>query len=307
MRILNPQILASVASIALGSLAVPGLAVADQLYGSGGILTNRVCPPEATNCTGTKNFNQYAGGMGVGFSTSADIPGGASAAAAVSFGEGYLPTVKVASASGAQTRTGGSAVAFRTFTYEGDASIDLALNGQIHYVTSGDPLEGENAGDGLFYASLSLLPLSALSGFNAATNAATIVGAQFGQCGSGAIAFGEVFSAGTSGDTTTILGLSQKCGGGAITLTEGDRFLLVATLQAISNRGGWVDAMNTFRVEYDVEKTVYTGTSELVGLAALQSNVNGAVPEPGTWALMIMGFCGAGAMLRRQRRATAVA
>jgi hypothetical protein len=29
------------------------------------------------------------------------------------------------------------------------------------------------------------------------------------------------------------------------------------------------------------------------------------VPEPGTWALMILGFGGAGAMLRRQRRLAA--
>jgi hypothetical protein len=34
---------------------------------------------------------------------------------------------------------------------------------------------------------------------------------------------------------------------------------------------------------------------------------NGAVPEPGTWALMIMGFGGAGAMLRSRRRSVAAA
>ena len=31
--------------------------------------------------------------------------------------------------------------------------------------------------------------------------------------------------------------------------------------------------------------------------------LSGAVPEPGTWALMIMGFGGAGAMLRSRRKA----
>jgi hypothetical protein len=34
---------------------------------------------------------------------------------------------------------------------------------------------------------------------------------------------------------------------------------------------------------------------------------SGAVPEPGTWALMIMGFGGAGAMLRSRRRALSLA
>jgi hypothetical protein len=34
---------------------------------------------------------------------------------------------------------------------------------------------------------------------------------------------------------------------------------------------------------------------------------SGAIPEPGTWALMILGFGGAGAMLRRRRAALALA
>lgn len=45
--------------------------------------------------------------------------------------------------------------------------------------------------------------------------------------------------------------------------------------------------------------------------AVLNVDVKGvtltAVPEPGTWALMIIGFGGAGAMIRRQRRVTAAA
>ena len=35
--------------------------------------------------------------------------------------------------------------------------------------------------------------------------------------------------------------------------------------------------------------------------------ITGVVPEPGTWALMILGFGGAGAMLRRRRTTAATA
>jgi hypothetical protein len=49
---------------------------------------------------------------------------------------------------------------------------------------------------------------------------------------------------------------------------------------------------------------LYGGKYGKTPLALTQSFVfaTGAVPEPGTWALLILGFGGAGAMLRRQRR-----
>ncbi|MDZ4375403.1 MAG: PEPxxWA-CTERM sorting domain-containing protein [Phenylobacterium sp.] len=41
--------------------------------------------------------------------------------------------------------------------------------------------------------------------------------------------------------------------------------------------------------------------------ANLTGSFAGAIPEPGTWALMIMGFGGAGAMLRRRRQSLVTA
>ena len=51
----------------------------------------------------------------------------------------------------------------------------------------------------------------------------------------------------------------------------------------------------------NLETLRFVSTSPGSGGLFLDS-VSVAVPEPGTWALMILGFGGAGAMLRRQRR-----
>lgn len=51
--------------------------------------------------------------------------------------------------------------------------------------------------------------------------------------------------------------------------------------------------------------TFASGTDENCCYGAAIDNVAIMVPEPGTWALMIMGFGGAGAVLRRRREALA--
>jgi hypothetical protein len=49
----------------------------------------------------------------------------------------------------------------------------------------------------------------------------------------------------------------------------------------------------------------FTSASDLIGVGHIRIDGAGAVPEPATWALMILGFGGAGAMLRRRRAALA--
>jgi hypothetical protein len=68
----------------------------------------------------------------------------------------------------------------------------------------------------------------------------------------------------------------------------------------VSNAGGWwfsADVVN------GAGKTFLIGGRDAVCEAGC--NVTTGVPEPGTWALMIVGFMGAGAMLRRRRVLTA--
>ncbi|WP_293354405.1 PEPxxWA-CTERM sorting domain-containing protein [Phenylobacterium sp.] len=71
--------------------------------------------------------------------------------------------------------------------------------------------------------------------------------------------------------------------------------------------GGYGDGDYGFTLITPVQQ--YGGWNGKTPLALTQSFVfaTGAVPEPTTWALLIAGFGGAGAMLRRQRRLASVA
>ena len=295
----------------LGTVSISGSAnAADPNFGSAAILTNRACSEAVgTDCAFTtpRTFTQYAGGLGTSFSTNAvnENGSGASGLASVSFDEGYLPTVKVASFSAQQTRTGASATAFRAYSYNGAAAINLVLTGSIHYITSGDTgVAGESAGEGIFNVNLAVLPISALSSFG--TTAVDIINSSsigYASCGAGEIAGIYTGSSGTTGDQRRTVSLAQSCSGGAITLRTGDTFIIYAGLQAISNRGGSLDASNTFSVNYDPVATVFADTGQSVGAAFFQTNLS-AVPEPATWAMMLLGFGTAGTAMRRRRPPT---
>lgn len=304
---MKTQIISFIAVGVLAGLSCPRTASASANdFGSGAILTNRNCTEAVgTNCViGPRIFTQYAGGLGATLLASASNENnlGASGFASVDFDNGYLPTIKVASFSGPLTRTGASANAFRVFTYTGSQAINLALTGSVHYITTGDDgVPGEEAGAGMFNANLSVLPVSALGLFG--TTAVSIInapGGGFVDCGGGATAATYVGSGGFTGEQNATISLSTGCLGGAITLHTGDAFIVYAGLQALSNRGGSLDASHTFSVIYDPVKTVFTDTGQSVGAAFLAANVV-AVPEPATWAMLLLGFGATGVAMRRGR------
>jgi hypothetical protein len=311
VRQFRQYLLAAGAALTLGLTAQS--AAADQIFGSAAIITNRPCTaPEGQICDVSvpRNFTQTTGGYGVAVDSFAQTPEGGFGEARVSFGDGYLPTIGLGSLAGDTSRTGASLTAFRSFTYTGDVAIDLALNGQLHYVTSGDLVFGDGFGEGTLNAAFAVMPLSDFAAYGpqmAAIDIINNVNNTFPDCGGGAIAVGGYNSLGVGAGTYLgTLGLSQACGGGAITLNPGDSFVIVASLQAISNRGGSLDAMHTFTVQYDTEHTYLAGTTDRVDPSVFAS-IDGAVPEPAAWAMMIMGFAGVGAVLRRRSGAPAPA
>jgi hypothetical protein len=128
-----------------------------------------------------------------------------------------------------------------------------------------------------------------VSGFVSGNNTATFFKNAFECCGQGAsndVMPPFVFDViNTSGITFAGIGATVDGNGRLIGLGSGNRF-------ASTTLGWWFAA--------DIYDGATGGTYNVAAKDAFL--VNTPVPEPTTWALMIMGFGGAGAVLRRQRR-----
>jgi hypothetical protein len=296
------------------AMAVPQAASADNIYGSGAIFTSRPCtatPDQLCNVAGTpRTFTQFAGGYGQGLNTFAAISTGETAQGYVNFGAGYLPTLGIGSDSGAATRTGATLTGFQSFTYTGAFDIDLALKASLHYIQSGDLVDGDAIGEGGLNVSLGIMSLAQFAALGPGATGADIVNSistNFPVCGADGVAAATDYNSGGqgAGEYRVDVGLATSCSGGKITLHNGDSFVVVATMQAISNRNGFLDATHTFAVDLDTEHTFLAGTDTVVDAAVLRASIDNSIPEPGTWAMMILGAGLAGTALRRRRVITA--
>ena len=86
---------------------------------------------------------------------------------------------------------------------------------------------------------------------------------------------------------------------GDLHLETGDTFFVWSKLSLFRSDAGFIDASNTFSLGFAPEVTPEQRAYLTANLVATPFHV--AVPEPGTWALMIVGFGLAGAALRRRR------
>lgn len=296
----------------------PASAKAAAIYGSASIFTSRNCPSLNANdpcdISGVpRNFTQLSGGPGQAVSASASNSFGRWATT-VSFGNldspyNYLlPKVGVSSDAGPFTRVGASTTAYRSykntssFAISPTFTIDLNFDNSLDYNGEGEYREGH------LNAVFAIVPLSHFADYQS-RNANSIISNTanaFAQCGEfEVIAGADLNSVGTNGLGRRSASLGQTCSGARLTLAPGAEVVLVATLQAISNRGGFIHSMHTFTVDLDEANTVIAGTDTPVDVEVLRQAFTSVVPEPATWSLMIGGFGVAGAVLRRRRTASA--
>ena len=127
------------------------------------------------------------------------------------------------------------------------------------------------------------------------------------------------YTVGTESNVTANSLFYQNIAGGVTNLNGG---ILLLTLEAFGNNyngnafisafgvgngncpNGAVNCANFSALADNLALTTTAGTRS-VNFAA--SSVAGAVPEPGTWAMMLVGFGGIGGAMRRRRKLTNIA
>jgi len=174
------------------------------------------------------------------------------------------------------------------------AVADQAVNGQYGALSLWDAANGgANAWNGLAAGPGNFVALD--GAFQDAALQQTINGLTIGQTYHLSFNYAFAQQTGFSGDTTQNLSVSL----GAFSATSSDIVL--------PNHGfsGWGAA------NFDIVATATSETLSFLSVAspqlppfALVSNVSltGGVPEPATWAMMLVGFGGLGALIRRRAR-----
>lgn len=113
----------------------------------------------------------------------------------------------------------------------------------------------------------------------------------------------------TSGGNISFLNIQafNAPGAGLNSLGNGFGPAFGVGIGALAANAPWSHYSISFRAGNSGSLTAYAGTTSVDNIGPLIDNFSlsiGSVPEPATWLMMIMGFGGVGAVLRR-RRATA--
>lgn len=248
-----------------------------------------------TSCTGSQ-VRRTDGGIGAGSSITTTYGGNAFANGSVTFEGLDLPTIRSSVNAEGNFRLSTVLTGFQTYTYVGAAPIELSFAGNLHFVSSSLSPNGASLPGGSSYiATLAIVDPSFVAGLETADSIRLALSG-IGACGSpGILGHQQISGTLTGGDQN--FGLSTlSCSESPIMIAPGQSLVTIATLGLIANRGGFVDASQTFRLGLD------PSLPEDVRTELTRNLVSAAVPEPATWALMLGGFGLMGVAIRRGRR-----
>lgn len=292
---------------AAGVTAAMGTAASAATYGGVSTLIARDCSgiDAAAACAGRLPIlaQSITGGVGSTSDGVLDLGDGSHASGQVAFGGLDLPLIRGYTSAVGNVRVGSSNLGFQSFTYTGDTPIELSYAGLLHIVdSSGGGLTGATLPGGVLYgAYLAIWDPSVIAGLSSAADLSNLL---YPNCGdAGVFAAGGIGGTGLAGGEESLAVSTVSCSGSPFMIAPGQEILAVAALQLIGNRGGWADATSTFTITLDPTLPEETQLALAAGMVSGLS----AVPEPATWAMMVIGFGLVGSASRRARRAGLVA
>ena len=309
------QLAAATLATVLGALSLP---VQAQTVGSASLATHRDCSSvtAAQVCDGsgpgqTIVTRSYGGGVGIGGFNSLDIGSGNFAWSDIGFGAFDLPEIRAFTQAAGNVRMNINAFGFQSFLFSGPSGTPFSLTGNLNIVnSSSNPLGGALPGGAIYSQYVGIWNPSVLAGL---TTAQELFNALFyADCStSGVLGFGSSFGD-LPGGPQNYSASTSACSAGSLDLVSGQEVVVVAGLQLPVNRGGFADSSATFKTTFDQTLSPQTLAALQAGLTSAEARgvplVNiPAVPEPATWATMILGFFMAGGLIRRRNLRTAPA
>lgn len=258
--------------------------------------------------TGPRIFTNIPGGPGQEVNSTVLPPSGGKIVSIVKPARLDLPVFKSGAWAGSNTRVASSLASYMGFRFNGPTGTPYALDALLDWTSSGAPLAyqemmagkvqvGEYGGEAIGNFYLYLIDAAFFPNITSAGDITALAG-QFA-CGSpGVLAGGgQALITPTSGYHEATVTLNSACGGGALTLSNGGNYVLLTTMQTITNRGGFFDATNTVRVQLSKSLPAEVTQTLLANVVTARS----LVPEPASWAMLIAGFGLTGAVARRRR------
>jgi hypothetical protein len=301
----------SISAVAAGAALVLGAADAHAaaVFGSAVFFTARDCTGlTATQVCGSHQpfvYKEYAGGAGQAVNYHDSSPAGDFVSSSVSFGDGALPTIRQADAAVSNYRVNVNAFAYNSFTNTSGSATELSYAGDLHIVnSSGNPLGGnpEFAGGSAYFSWVAIWDPSLVSGLLGPADVFNNGLGNYDCTTAGVLGFG--YSTGPlAGGEQSIHMSTASCSGSPIMINPGQQILAVEFLQTPVNRGGFVDASHTFTMNYDPDLPADVRQNLVQIMDPGAPAGLGAVPEPASWALMVVGFGAIGALLRRRQEA----
>lgn len=278
-------------------------------YGSAVYTTLRSCTSVTATqaCDGVGSAQKIIQrNLGGGAGQSADITfagtgvgAGSSAYGAVTFGELGLPVVKASATANSDVRVNSNVFFYQTYTYNGSTPVDFGLAGTMHIVNSTtDGQDGTRPNGAILTVGLTIWDARFVDALTDASSIAFNEQGVFnlGMCGTAGVLGAGGSSGPLGGGEQTSSFATAGCGGAPLMMNPGDTFLVAGLMQFPVNRGGSIDATHTFRVNIDPALPEASRTALSQNLAVVPA----AVPEPASWALMLLGFGAMGVAMRRR-------